>query len=504
LNESERTNMTTFDYDIGIIGGGAAGLTVAAGAAQFGAKTVLIEKRAQLGGDCLHYGCVPSKTLIRSAAIRSAASRAQEFGLPVVTLPPVDLGAVMDRVHEVIGKIQVHDSVERFCKLGAEVLFGTAKFADQHTVEANGRRLSARSWVIATGSRPALPPVDGLMSVPCLTNMTLFSQRSLPARLLVLGGGPIGLEMGQALARLGSRVTVVELLERILVQEDADVAAILRERLETEGLSILTGTRALRAEAVGSAIRLSVAPAAGGATRVLEADALLVATGRRPNIEHLDLEAAGVECSAKGIPTDARLRTNIRHIYACGDVHGRLAFTNVAGYEGSVALTNAILRLPRKADYSRIPWCTYTDPEVASVGLNERRATEAGVAYRVLREPFSTNDRALAEGEPGGMVKVLVSPAGSLLGCQIVGAHAGELIHEWVAAMNGGVKLSTLAGAVHAYPTFSEHSKRVAGSLFAERLFSDRTKGLLRFLFHLKGRACTPPPDGKRNASGSI
>ena len=469
--------MATFPYDIGIIGGGAAGLTVAAGAAQFGAKAALIEKGPRLGGDCLHFGCVPSKTLIRSAAVWAQARRAREFGLPVLDLPPVDLGAVMDRVRGVIEEIQAHDSEERFCRLGAEVRFGPARFIDAHTVEVGGQRLAARSWVIATGSRPALPPIEGLATVPFWTNETLFSQRSLPARLLVLGGGPIGLEMAQALCRLGSRVTVVEFLDRILGPEDADMAAILHERLEAEGMTILTGTRAVRAEAVGSGIGLSVAPAGGGAPRVLEADALLVATGRRPNVEDLGLEAAGVEFSPKGIPTDARLRTNVPHIYACGDVRGKLAFTHVAGYEGSVALTNAILRLPRKADYTNVPWCTYTDPEVASVGLNEQRAVQAGLAYRVLQEPFATNDRALAEGEPLGRIKVLVSPAGKVLGCQIVGAHAGELIHEWVAAMNGGVKLSTLAGAIHAYPTLSEISKRVAGSMFTERIFGDRARG---------------------------
>ena len=480
--------MARFAYDIGILGGGAAGLTVAAGAAQFGARTVLIEKRPRLGGDCLHYGCVPSKTLIRSAAVWALARRTREFGLPGLPLPPVDLGAVMDRVRDVVERIQVHDSEERFCKLGAEVRFGRARFVDAHTVEVGGARLSARSWVIATGSRPALPPVEGLSSVPFWTNMTLFSQRSLPARLLVLGGGPIGLEMAQALARLGSRVTVVEHLERILGTEDEDMAAILRERLESEGVALLTGTKAVRVEAAGSGIRLSVLPAAGGATRVLEADALLVATGRRPNVESLGLDAAGVDFSPKGIPTDARLRTNVPHIYACGDVRGKLAFTHVAGYEGSVALTNAILRLPRKADYTNVPWCTYTDPEVASVGLNEQRAVKAGVAYRVLQEPFSTNDRALTDREPDGKIKVLVSPAGKLLGCQIVGAHAGELIHEWVAVMNGGVSSRPsrrdprLPDALRDF----QAGRRVA---VRERIFSDRARGVLKFLFHLKGRA---------------
>ncbi|MBI5015019.1 MAG: FAD-dependent oxidoreductase [Deltaproteobacteria bacterium] len=485
--------MPTYDYDIGILGGGAAGLTVAAGAAQFGAKAVLIEKTDKLGGDCLHYGCVPSKTLIRTAGVWALAARAREFGLPGLALPTVDLGTVMDRVRGVIETIQVHDSPERFCGLGAEVRFGAPRFVDDHVVEVGGVRLSARSWVVATGSSPAVPPVEGLDRVPYWTNETVFSQRTLPARLLVLGGGPIGLELGQAFQRLGSRVTVVEFLDQILGPEDADIAAILHGRLAAEGMELLTSTKAIRAEAVGSAVRLTVSPAVGeGPNRTLEADALLVATGRRPNVEGLALEAAGIAFSPKGIPTDRRLRTNRTHVYACGDVNGVFPFTHVAGYEGGIALTNAVLRVPRKADYAKVPWCTYTDPEVASVGLNEKRARTEGIDYRVVTEAFIDNDRALAEGEPLGKIKVLLGPKGALLGCQIIGAHAGELIHEWITAVSGGVKLSTLAGAIHVYPTLSEISKRAAGAYFSEKLFSERTKSVLHFLFHLKGRACTP------------
>ena len=484
--------MSSYDYDIGIIGGGAAGLTVAAGAAQFGAKTLLIEKSPRLGGDCLHCGCVPSKTLIRTAGVWALARRSREFGLPGLELPGVDLGAAMDRVAAVIAQIQEHDSPERFCRLGAEVRFGSPSFIDDHQVEVDGKRLTARAWVVATGSRPAPPPVEGLSAVPYWTNETVFSQRTLPARLLVLGGGPIGLEFAQAFQRLGSRVTVVEFLDQIMGLEDLDVAAIARGRLEAEGMEILTGTRALRAGRRGSAITLAVAPAKGGETRELEADALLVATGRRPNVEGLGLEAAGVTCSPQGIPTDARMRTTRSHIFAVGDVNGVLPFTHVAGYEGGIALTNAVLRLPRKADYANVPWCTYTDPEVASVGLNEKRARQAGVDFRVLEERFTENDRALAEAETHGKIKVLVSPKGAILGCQIVGAHAGELIHEWITAVNGGVKLSTVAGAIHVYPTLSEISKRAAGSYFAAKIFSDRTRSILHVLFGLKGRVCTP------------
>jgi pyruvate/2-oxoglutarate dehydrogenase complex dihydrolipoamide dehydrogenase (E3) component len=285
-------------------------------------------------------------------------------------------------------------------------------------------------------------------------------------------------------------------MDQILGPEDSDVAEILRGRLEAEGVKILSGTKAIKAESNGLGVRLTVVPATGeGKTSVLEAEALLVATGRKPNIADLGLEAPGVEYSPRGITTDARMRTNIRHIYACGDVNGQLPFTHVAGYEASTALTNIVLRIPRKADYSKVAWCTYTDPEVASIGLNEKRAQADNIEYKVLEESFGDNDRALAEGEELGKIKVLINPKGKLLGCQIIGPHAGELIHEWVTATWGGVKLSTLAGAIHVYPTLSEISKRAAGAYFAEKLFSERTKSVLRLLFHLKGRACTLPEE---------
>jgi pyruvate/2-oxoglutarate dehydrogenase complex dihydrolipoamide dehydrogenase (E3) component len=485
--------MAAFEYDLGILGGGAAGLTAAAGAAQFGAKTVLVEKGMMLGGDCLHFGCVPSKTLIRTAGVWSLARRAREFGLPEIELPPVNLAAVMDRVRSVIDTIQEHDSPERFRRLGAEVRFGEPRFVDDHSVSVDGDRLTARAWIVATGSSPSIPPVEGLADVPYWTNETVFSQKELPGRLLVLGGGPVGIEMAQAFRRLGSKVTVVEYGEQVLGPEDPDIAAILRGRLEAEGVKVLANTRAVKAAVSDSCVLLQVAPAKGeGNPWTIEGDVLLVAAGRKPNVEGLSLAAAGVTFSPRGIPADSRLRTNVPHIYACGDVNGVYPFTHVAGYEAGIALANAVLRFPRKADYTKVPWCTYTDPEVASIGLNEKRAKAAGVEYRVLASHYREVDRALAEGETDGKIKVLINPSGTLLGCQIAGHHAGELIHEWVAAINGGVKLSTLAGAIHAYPTLAEISKKAAGSYYSEKLFSDRTRKILRLLFGLKGRACTP------------
>lgn len=485
--------MPQYDFDLGIIGGGAAGLTAAAGGAQFGAKTILIEKSPRLGGDCLHCGCVPSKTLIRTAGIYSIIKRAKEFGLPEVHLPPVDLASVMARVHNVIERIQKHDSPERFCSLGAQVLFGNPSFIDDHLIRVDGQKISAKSWIIATGSSPALPALEGLADVPYWTNETVFSQTKLPDHLIVLGGGPLGLEMAQAFARLGSKVTIVEFTGQILGPEDTDIADIIAERLKEEGCTILTNIKALSVQYMDSKIKLITGPSTGkGKTAIIEGDALLVAAGRKPNIDDLKLENAGVIFTPRGIPADSKMKTNIRHIYACGDVNGQLPFTHVAGYEAGIALTNAILHLPRKAAYDKIGWCTYTDPEVASIGLNEKRARKKGIKYRILEEEFEENDRALAEGEGKGKIKLLTSPAGKFLGCQIIGVRAGELIHEWIIAMSGGVRLSTIAGAVHIYPTLSEISKRVAGRLFAEKLFNDGTKNVLKFLFNLKGRACTP------------
>jgi pyruvate/2-oxoglutarate dehydrogenase complex dihydrolipoamide dehydrogenase (E3) component len=289
-------------------------------------------------------------------------------------------------------------------------------------------------------------------------------------------------------------VIIIEFMGQILGPEDADVAEILQARLQSEGVEIHTGTKAIRAESTGSTIRMTVAPVHDDTdTRIIEGDAVLVAAGRKPNIGDLNLQEAGIGFTARGIPTDDHLRTNIRHIYACGDVNGQYPFTHVAGYEAGIALANAILHVPRKADYGKIGWCTYTDPEVASIGLNEKRAQKEGFEYRTVIEYFAQNDRAQAEVEKSGMIKMLVSPKGRLMGCQIVGAHAGELIHEWVVALGSGLRLSAIADKVHIYPTLSEISKRAAGRPYAERIFSSGTKSLLRFLFSLKGRACDGP-----------
>lgn len=484
--------MAQFDYDIAVIGGGAAGLSVAAGASRLGARTLLIEREPMLGGDCLHYGCVPSKTLIATAHARHVMASAEHYGLPPVDLAPVDFAPVRQRIAAVVADIQRHDSVERFCGLGAEVRFAQARFMDEHVAEVDGRRVSAEKWVVATGSRAQLPPVPGLAETPHLTNREIFSLERLPQRLVILGGGPIAVELAQAFRRLGSQVDVIQRSGRILTRDDADMAGVVQAALEAEGVRLHLGAELTRVlpEGGGAAVEFTQA----GQSRSVSGDALLVALGRTPNVEGLGLEAAGVAFSAKGIEVDARLRTTRKHIFACGDVTGAWQFTHAAGYEAGVVVANAVLRLPRKADYAWMPWCTYADPALGGMGLTEAQARKTGVEYRVLEERFADNDKARSEGCPEGRVKLLLGSGGKPLGVHIVGAGAGELLGEWAAVLAGGVSLARLAGIVHPYPSRAESAKMLAGRLMGEMLFSPTVKKALHYVFGLKGRACGQEP----------
>ncbi len=486
--------MARYDYDLGIIGGGAAGLTVGAGAARLGARTLLVEKEPQLGGDCLHYGCVPSKTLISSARIWHSCHRSKEFGLPPLDLPPVDFARVAARIRSVIATLQIHDSVERFCGLGVRVAFGDPCFVDNHSIELDGKTVSARNWVLATGSRPGVPPLRGLEHTSYLTNKEIFSLQELPESLIILGAGPIATEMAQAFARLGSRVTVIQRSDQILSKEDKDMADTVMAAMETEGVRFYLGASVAEVRNHGNQRQVDIVDAGGRAVTVTAA-ALLVALGRRPNIEGLGLEAAGVEVTSRGITVDQRLRTSQSHIYAAGDVNGAFPFTHAAGYEGGIVIANAIFHLPRRVDYTWMPWVTYSDPELASIGMNEKRARLAGIDYQVWTEKFRDNDRAQAEGAGEGRIKMILDAAEKPLGVQIVGPRAGDLMGEWVAALNGRVKLSTLAGAVHPYPTLVEINKRVAGSFISSKLFSPVIRKGLQFFFNLKGAACDPASD---------
>ena len=490
--------MTTFDYDIGILGGGAAGLTTAAGCAQAGAKTLIIEKEKNLGGDCLHYGCVPSKTLIRSARVYHLLKHTKKFGLPPVDVPPIQFSLIARRIQNVIDTIQVHDSPERFCKLGAAVQTGSATFLDEHQVILNnGTRVSADKWVIATGSRPAIPPVPDLDTVPYLTNKTIFSLQELPASMIILGGGPIAVEMAQAFARLGTKITLLQRSGQILSKEDPDLAGMVQKQLEAEGVQIRTNTTIVRVSPKNDMVRVNIKNAEGKLL-LFEAEKLLVALGRTPNISDLGLEQAGVESTPKGIITDDRLRTSRKHIFAAGDVLGKYLFTHAAGYEGGIVVSNLVFHLPRTVDYSLMPWCTYTDPELAGIGYTEKRALAENISYKVITEEFGANDRAQAEGEETGILKLILNAKEKPIGVQIFGPHAGELLGEWVTFFNNGAKLSTLASSVHPYPTLAEINKRVAGTFFGPKIFSETVRKALTFFFQFKGRACSLPEEQEK------
>jgi pyruvate/2-oxoglutarate dehydrogenase complex dihydrolipoamide dehydrogenase (E3) component len=481
--------MAKYDFDIGVLGAGAAGLTVTAGAAQLGAKTLLVEKSPVLGGDCLHFGCVPSKTLIKTSRVYHDIRHAVKFGLPDVDLKPVEFKHVSERIRSVISIIQKHDSVERFCSLGARVEFGQAEFIDEHSIRLNGRTHSAKMWTIATGSSPAIPPFEGLDSTTHLTNKEIFSLPTLPGSMIILGGGPIAIEMAQAFNRLGTKVTVIQRSAQILSREDRDLADPVMEKLAAEGVTFALNSTVVSVAEKNNLKEVNLKDSDGQIKKVT-ADTLLVAMGRSPNVAGLGLENIGLQFSHKGIEVDDRLRTNHKHIYAAGDITGQYQFTHAAGYEGSIVVSNAIFHLPRKADYTYLPWCTYTSPELASIGLNEKRAAAAGIKYSVWTEKFKNNDRSLAEGEEAGLIKMLLDEKEKPIGIQILGLQGGDLLNEWVAVLNGKVKLTTLAGAIHPYPTLGEINKRVAGSFLSEKIFSDTVKKGLKFLFNFKGRAC--------------
>jgi len=467
----------TIRPDICVIGAGSGGLVVAAGAAMMGARVVLIE-RGLLGGDCLNYGCVPSKALIAAAEAAVAGERAVPFG---VSYGPaqVDFGAVMDHVRAVIDSIAPNDSEERFRGMGVDVVRGHAVFRNPREVEVDGRVVAARRFVIATGSSPAVPPIPGLETTPFLTNETIFENRVRPDHLVVIGGGPIGLELAQAHRRLGAEVTVVEALQPI-GREDSELAAVVLDSLRSDGVRFVTGSGVASVSGDASRVQVKLEGDAG----TLDASHLLVATGRRPNID-LALENAGVAVERGAIKVDARLRTTNRRIYAVGDVTGGPQFTHVASYHAGIALRNILFRLPAHVSYAAIPRVTYTDPEIASVGLTEAEARDAGTDISVLRWPLAENDRAQAQRETGGLIKIVCSSRGRVLGTQIVGHAAGELIAPWVAAVARREKIGKMAALVAAYPTLSEIGKRAAGSYFTAALGSPKTKAIVRLLARL-------------------
>src|SRR5262245_13737709 len=468
----------TLAPDVCIVGAGSAGLVVAAGAAQLGLSVVLIE-RAEMGGDCLNYGCVPSKAMIAAARAAQAQRDGAPFGIAPIE-PKVDFGRVMDHVHQVIAAIAPNDSVERFEKLGVRVLKHEARFIGRTELQAGPYRIKSRRIVLATGSRPTAPPIAGLADVTYFTNETIFANRSLPSHLIVIGGGPIGVEMALVHRRLGARVTVLEAAD-ILGKDDPELSAVVVARLKAEGVDLRAQAKIARIERSDA----GVAAILDGA-EPLEGSHLLVAAGRAPIIEGLDLEAAGIAHPQRGITVDASLRTTNRNVWAIGDCNGLYAFTHMAGYEASLFIRGALFRAPARLDTSIVPWTTYTDPELAQVGLSERAAREKhGDTIKVLRWKFAENDRAQTERETDGLVKAITDRRGHILGAGIVAPQAGELIQPWCLAIAKRLKISALASFVPPYPTLGEASKRAAGSYFTEALFGPRTRKLVRLLARL-------------------
>jgi len=480
------------NYDLIAIGGGSAGLVVAGGAAQLGARVALVEKKA-LGGDCLYTGCVPSKTFIRSARFAADVRRAGDLGFatPTLEFKNRDFASITDRVARVIETVGEHDRPERFEAWGVEVMFATPRFLSPNELEladADGakRTITAKRFCISTGSRPAVPPVEGLKETGFLTNESVFQIKKLPQSLIVLGGGPIGLELGQSFARFGSEVTVVEMDKRLLPKEDEEVSGNIEQIMRAEGLKILLNHKAVRAVIANGRKILTIER--DSQKQDLQADEILVATGRRPNIEGLNLEAAGVKYDKQCILTDSYLRTSARHIFAAGDVTGHFPFTHMAAYEASVVIRNALFFWPllQRTDFRVVPWATFTDPEVARVGLTENEATRkfGATNVHIYRTEFADNDRAQAEESTKGFAKIVCQGRkNEIVGAHIVGANAGELIHEVVLAMKQRLSITALGSMIHVYPTLTQVNQQAGLDALLEKLTS--YKQLLSYYFKL-------------------
>ncbi len=461
------------DYDVVVLGGGAAGLTASGLAASFGAKTMLIE-RDRLGGDCTWTGCVPSKTLIKAAKVTHYARAAHRYGLTDLE-PEIPFDRVMEHVRTVREEVYAEaDDPQIYRDLGIDVRFGTARLTSPHMVAIEGEdgteRITARYIVLATGGRAAVPPIPGLDGVDYLTNESLFEIDDRPGSLAVIGGGPIGVEMAQAFQRLGTAVTIIDQADRILGRDDAEHAAILKGVLEREGVRFALGAGVEQVEQTGEqiAVHLSV----GEAKQTLKADRILVATGRTPNIEGLGLDEAGVVFTKKGIQVDDKCRTSRDHIYGIGDCTGEYQLTHMSEHMAKVAMSNAVLKVPSKIDRKHVPWCTFADPEVAQLGAAEDDLNERGERFEVYRFPYSKVDRALAESETTGNIKVFATKwRGTILGASIIGDRAGELISLYAVAMKNGVSLRQIADTIHPYPTYALGARRAADQWYVRKQF---------------------------------
>ena len=479
-----------YEYDLIVIGGGAAGLVASKFAAGVGKRTALIEK-GRLGGECTLYGCVPSKTLVRSASLLHQMNRLHSKGLAPSGPCRVSTQGVMAHVRSVVEEVAQGHGQEKLERLGIRVIFGDPSFVDNHVIRINGRAVSARSFIVCTGSSPLVPPIEGIDRTPYLTNQNLFAMESLPQSMIVLGAGPIGIEMAQAFAYLGVAVTVVEQAEQVLIREDRELANLLSSRLSEQGIHLRMKTKAVRLADQMGAAALTVEDATTGRQEVITASAILVAVGRKANVDGVGLEAAGIDFSSKGIKTDRRLRTTAGNIYACGDVVGPYQFSHMAEYQARIAARNALFPLKTSADYGNYAWCTFTDPEFAHAGLTESEARQAyGERIKVFRWRYNDTDRARTEAEPFGMGKFVCDNSYRLLGAHILGERAGDLIHEAQIVKTQGIPFHRLDSVIHVYPTLSDVVRQPAKMSRIERLQSSLFVKVARGLL---SRRPTPP-----------
>ena len=461
----------TSNYDLVVIGGGTAGLVSAAGAASLGARVALVE-RDRLGGDCLYRGCVPTKTLVKSARVAHLIRHSGEYGV-VSGEPEVDFPAVMDRMEGVIERAGEHDSPERFRGLGVDVFEEEARFEAPDLVAVDGRRLGARSVIVATGSHSTTPPIDGLQEAGYVDHVGALALRRLPRSLVIVGSGPIGSEFAQIFARFGSDVTLVSTSPLPLPKEDPEIGEVLRQVLLADGVTFHGGYRAEKVRVENGEKVMTARNAAGHEVEV-RGEEILVAAGRAPTAGSLALENAGIELGEKGLMVDGHLRTTAPNVYAAGDITGKYLFTHVAEYQARNALRNALFPVKAKADHRVVPWTTFTDPEVARVGLTEEQARREHDGVEVFRQPFSGVDRAMADGETTGLVKIVTGKRGKILGGHIIGPDAGNLIHEIVLAMHKNIPIGTLSTTIHVYPTLAQANQRAADNYYREKLFQNR------------------------------
>ncbi|MEY2529458.1 MAG: hypothetical protein QOJ05_1548 [Verrucomicrobiota bacterium] len=470
-------------YNVVVLGAGTAGLVTAAGTAGLGGRVALIE-RNRMGGDCLNFGCVPSKALISSARLIEKIRRADAWGLRPMEAQ-FDFNEVFATMRERRARIAPNDSQERFEALGVDVFRGQARFDSPNSVEVGGRILRGKNFVIATGTRTAVPQIDGIDSVPYFTNETIFDElKSKPESLIVLGGGPIGCELGQTFNRLGVRTTIVQRGPRLLPREDPEVSEFLEKHLAQGGISIVTNAEARAVRSDGK-IAMSVSRKDGSVTEI-SAAALLICSGRRPNIEGLGLDAIGVETGERGVVVNDYLQTSRPHIYAAGDIAGPFLFTHMADVQARLVVRNILMPmqlLRQKIDYAVVPWCTYVDPEIASVGLNETTAKKRNVAYDVIRQEINEVDRAVLEREENGFVKILVAKGTDrIVGATLVCENAGDLLHEFVLAMKHGIGLGKISATTHAYPTFAELARKV-GDKYNKRRLTPAARRIFGWLY---------------------